>query len=457
MIDSSDECFLATHYQVDRYWFIRSKKGYTFEKMMKKKKNIKAIFTGHFHPKETVIIHHGKKGGVEYCGSSPFNHNMQGLVTIDNERLIYHNILIKKKNDRPLFFMTHPIPNEQLSSQQIFNELNTEIRVISFDENDIELTVSGDINGIMKFKTNLDCGAKLYTYPLNLKKYGNYKIFVTGKGCFLYRSFFIGKKYKGNYELAIRYIRGFIFMRFSIIPLFLCLLTIIIPGMDFKYAEIIENYIEGKNENYNNLKSKMIIWFGIILFGPFVIRHRFLKLKKIIRLTFFIFLIYPLIFPQFFFSNIYKFGFSSSFFIFYNKKFEYQEWALQMTYIYYGCIITPDVIFASGEKFYSLKKIMKYVNILPVILLNIIAVIINIRYVGECVKWQNLIYTPIYSIIPFIIKLVIFNNIEFCNKKTHRNMNRFDFKIKIRKPIYISFEENSDSKISDNNTKNLKL
>ena len=452
MIDSSDECFIVTHYQVDRYWFIRSKKGHTFEQMIRKKKNVKAIFTGHFHPKKTIIIHHGKKGGVEYCGSSPFNHYMQGLVTIDNERLVYHNVLINNENKRPLFFMTHPIPNEQLSSQQIFNELNTEIRVISFAENDIKLVVSGDINGIMEYKTTLDCGAKLYTYPLNLTKFGKYEIYVTGKECFLYRSFTIDKKYKGNYEVAIRYIRGFIFMRFSVIVLFFCLLIIIIPGMDFKYAKIIENYIEGKN-NINILKSKIIIWFGIIFFGPFVIRHRFLNLKKIIKYTFIICMIYPLILPHFFFATIYKFGFSLSFFIFYNKKFEYQEWSLQMTYVYYGCVILPDVIFASGDKFYSKQKCILYGNIIFVILFNIIAIIINVRYVGECVKWQYLIFTPIYAIIPFIIKLIVYRNINYCNKRKTKNtaIKKVTVGNIAKKPIYFCLENKSNDTISPNN------
>ena len=50
-IDSSGECYILTHYEVDRNWFIKSSKGNTYKKIISKK-NVKAIFTGYEYPLE---------------------------------------------------------------------------------------------------------------------------------------------------------------------------------------------------------------------------------------------------------------------------------------------------------------------------------------------------------------------------------------------------------------------
>ena len=133
MIDElgDEECFILTHYNVDRMWFITSNKGHTFEEIIAKQ-NVYAIFTGHRHPKHVEIIHHGDKGGLEYCTSSSFDKKRAGLITIDNNNLIYHDVYIPFPGDEPKFFLTYPVPDEQLSSHHVFNLNKFEIRVISF-------------------------------------------------------------------------------------------------------------------------------------------------------------------------------------------------------------------------------------------------------------------------------------------------------------------------------------
>ena len=106
----SEECFIVTHYNVDRMWFIKSSKGHTFEEIISKK-NVYAIFTGHRHPKQVEIIHHGDKGGLEYCTSSCFDKKTSGLITIDNGNLVYHDVYIPLPGEEPKFFLTYPVPN----------------------------------------------------------------------------------------------------------------------------------------------------------------------------------------------------------------------------------------------------------------------------------------------------------------------------------------------------------
>ena len=114
------EIFMLSHYPVDRAWLVKSSNGYYYEDIISNEK-VYALFTGHEHPNNVKIIHHGEKGGLEFCTSSAFDKKRAGLITLDNGNLIYHEVYIPYYGTKPLFFITYPIPNEQLSSHHIFN------------------------------------------------------------------------------------------------------------------------------------------------------------------------------------------------------------------------------------------------------------------------------------------------------------------------------------------------
>ena len=95
-------------------------------------KKVYAIFTGHEHPSEVKIIHHSSEGGLEFCTASAFDKKKAGLVTLDNGNLVYHEVYIPNYGSKPLFFLSYPTPNEQISSHHYFNTKNFEIRVISY-------------------------------------------------------------------------------------------------------------------------------------------------------------------------------------------------------------------------------------------------------------------------------------------------------------------------------------
>ena len=225
MIDSVGECIILTHYQVDRNWFRTSSKGNNYMDIISKK-NVLAIFTGHYHPIKPMIIHHGK-GAIEFCTSSPFNHKIQGILTYDNDQLVYHPVFIPYPTKGTDFFMTYPIPNRQCSDHHNFNYETSEVRVISYKK-DVNLFIEGDLKGQLKFKTKLKNGAGLYTFPINLKE-GIYKIHVYGDGCDITTEFTIGDKCKGIPELSVRHPRGFLVLRFSSIPVIIALYIIIFP------------------------------------------------------------------------------------------------------------------------------------------------------------------------------------------------------------------------------------
>jgi len=411
-VDSCNDCFILTHYQVDRNWFITSSKGNTYKEIISKK-NIKAIFTGHDHPSKIMIIHHGQ-GAVEFCSPTPFKGKAQGLITIDNEQMIYNSVLIKKKGEKPLFFMSYPIPNEQISSHHTFNYNHSEIRIISYARKDVHLKISGDITGEMKFKKKLPNGADLYIFPINLP-YGNYIINVYGDGCNITRKFVIGNKFKGNKELSICYLRSLLILRFCSIPLFIGIIIIIFPwGRNIKIAKNLEYIIEGKNyfsiKNYNCVQLLFFL-IKLILLGPFIIRERYKLINFSSKLIIFLFALYPLIFPNNIFKPIYGvYGYSFLCFIFIGRRIQYDEWALQITFGYYLSIIFINAIYLGGLKYYNIYingRLIYIINLILTYLFYFGAIYLNIRFVGESIWWPYLFLTPIYVIIPLILKYII--------------------------------------------------
>ena len=359
------EYIILSHYPIDRALLTKSSKGHNIEDIISNKK-VSFIFTGHQHPKSVNIIHHGTEGGLEYCTSSAFDKKRAGLITIDNGNLIYHEVYIPYYGSKPLFFLTYPTPNEQISSHHIFNLKTFEIRVISYaPEKNIKLKIEGDIKGDLNYVKTLSNGAFLYSYPVNLD-YGSYKIHIFDENeysCDINTEFTIGEKYKGKKELYIKYPRFLLGARFMLIPFWIFLLIIILPlfpSYNFNIINDIEKYISGnKSININ----KILLYIYLIIFGPFILRLRFQKINKILKYSIFLAFIYPLILPIHFmlnFDGIISYVFLV--FVLTKIKVFYEHWALQITFVYYAGVIFPYVLFSAG-KFYHNKKLITIINI----------------------------------------------------------------------------------------------
>ncbi len=227
-INKYKSCFIAQHQQVDTISSGRSSSKKTFTEIIENPK-IEAIFSGHTHTKKLKIRHH--EGNIEYNSPSAGINGKFGIVSYDNGRLVWTEIDAtddKEIETKNKFIMTHPVPVEQISDHQNFNEKNTEIRVISFLDREIKLHVSGDINGDLVFQRKLTNGANLYSYPLNLEN-GLHNITVSGDGCEIIRTFYIGEKYKGKREVEIGFIRIMYFINILNIPFFIYYMIIYIP------------------------------------------------------------------------------------------------------------------------------------------------------------------------------------------------------------------------------------
>jgi len=295
MIDNleEDECYILSHYPIDRAILTKSSKGKNIEKIISNKK-VGFIFTGHNHPNSFDIVHHGSEGGLEFCTPSAFDKKKAGLITIDNGNLIYHEVHIPFFGEKPLFFLTYPVPNEQISSHHIFNLNTFDIRIIAYIPNkNIKLKIEGDIKGEMHYVKTLNNGALLYSFSVNLPD-GSYKIHIydeSGYSCNINSSFTVGEKFKGKKEKYLYNTRFLFSYRFMIIPFWICLLIIIFPfgpDMNFKIVKIIENIIGKETKNVFNYVSLV---FYTLVFSPFILRLRFRTIvNKILRYIFFIFI-----------------------------------------------------------------------------------------------------------------------------------------------------------------------
>ena len=419
MIDNleEEECFILSHYNVERTWFQKSTKGHTFYEIISKKK-VAALFTGHYHPKKVGIVHHGSEGGLEFCTSTPFKKHRAGLITIDNDNFIYHEIYISSPGKKPLFIMTYPVPNEQISGHHIFNMNNFEIRVLSFiTDKNITLRVEGDIEGELEYKMTINNGAILYSLPVNLTN-GSYKIHafdIDRKLCDINREFFIGESYKGKKEKGISNQRALLIIRLSAIPMLIILFIIIFPircGNQFKIILSLENYINGNNYE---LINSFLKYFLLIILGPFISRNRFLKLNAFSRYSIFILSLYPIILPIHIFNKMNgKIGFAFNVFIVIGKYFQYEHWAMEITYIYYLTIIIPNVLYVTSLK---TNKIIYLFNLITSYVIIIGTLVINFNALSQTTSFIYLFFTP-YIILLIIIKIIVhfFSYVENSNK-----------------------------------------
>ena len=72
---------------------------------------------------------------------------------------------------KPLFFLTYPIPCDQISSHHIFNTNNFDIKVIAYiREQNIKLKIERDINDYLLYDHTLKNGALLFKLHVSYLK-----------------------------------------------------------------------------------------------------------------------------------------------------------------------------------------------------------------------------------------------------------------------------------------------
>ena len=408
-INQIGPCSILIHFPIDFFWWKKSSNGKTMGKLMKNK-NVQYIFTGHTHPPNFQIKHH-EHGGLEFIGTSTKAQKSFGVVTIDNGRLVYH-ILEFKKKIKGKYFMTHPIPKDQIAGAQIFNEKNTEIRIISYDENiNNDLIVTGDFEGKMIYQRDLENGMKLYSMPLNITNEGEYKIKVEGPNCNIKREFYIGPKYKNKREKKAlsKAFFGLLFISAAIILFFLFIIVFPIKFINLHY---IDDWICGLSEG-------KCYWFQVIFISPLILNYRInTNTPLYFRIFLLFFLIYSLILPFHFFEPIEGYtGYTFFCYIFIKGNVIFEEWSIFFNNFYYWGVISPIAIVASSFRFKG-SWVYKF-NFIFLYFVFACICAINFRWAGESVKFIFLFLHPCYVIIPIILNALLY--ISLCG---YNNRNK---------------------------------
>ena len=200
---------------------------------------------------------------------------------------------------------------------------------------------------------------------------------------------------------------------FLLIPFFMILLIIVFPffrSLNLQIVENIEKSIENKlgNDTYNPILK----YLYLIILCPFFLRYRLqanIQIKNILRYALLIAFIYPLILPVHFMQSINgKLVYTFFVFVVIDGKANYEHWALQFTFIYYGTTFLSFVLFASGKKYYNRKNIIFIViNSLICIIGWAISMFFNFVKVHESISIGYLFFSTAYIYI-FVVLLILF-------------------------------------------------
>ena len=375
-INEIGPCSILIHFPIDFFWWKKTSKGKTMDKLMKNE-NVQYIYSGHTHPGHFQIKHH-EYGGLEFIGTSTKTTKSFGVITIDNNRLVYNRLKYEKKKYEK-YFMTNPIPINQISSSQIFSEKNTEIRIISYDDNiNNDLNVTGDFNGKMIYQRDLENGMKLYSMPLNVSENGEYVIQVEGPNCSIKRKFYVGPTYTTKKEKKT-FSKAFFCLLFASAIIILIILLIIVFPIKLIDLHYIYEWICGliKNKCY---------WLQVIFLSPLILNYRINNnIPLYFRIILLFCLIYPLILPFHFFEPIDgNIGYSFFCLIYIKKHYIFEEWSIFFNMFYNWGVIYPCAIVVSGFKF---KGSWVYIfNFIFLYIAFICICAINFRWAGESVN-----------------------------------------------------------------------
>jgi predicted MPP superfamily phosphohydrolase len=253
-----------------------------YSEIIKDTKNVRLILSGHRHPKKPVYRHWGD--ALEVIGTPFFRMpNRVGLVTIDNRRVVYHDVDL---NDTHIAVMTNPTPRYQASGLDVFNENASEVRALYFGETPGNLSVSGSVKGKLRCETKLDEGVWLCSLPFSLPS-GNHVIHKEGDWSGDVE-FAIAKTIPGfeedfyQKESTISY--AFLYAYVTIICVFLTF------PIGFSKADSDFNaWIKGKSEKSN--------WLFALFAGFVAVRNRLAKVPAHIKYVLFVASVWPLILP----------------------------------------------------------------------------------------------------------------------------------------------------------------
>lgn len=425
-IPPNDDIIFLNHYPLNMFLCLKSSKnGRKFKEIAIQ--SAKYAISGHNHPEFPVINHQGQNL-LEIVGSDLTTHKRMGLFTFDNDRFVYHYVNHSNPN---LLFITNPVPTEQLTESQIFNEVNTPIRCIVFTQNHQppSLVISGDINSSMtcqnvtKSKGNFAIEAQTdYVMFLcsaeNSLGPGSYSIDITGT----YNKsldFIIGNTVPKFRETIYLHSRIAQFPVSFVVILILALIVFTPIGThNNRKVETIDNEDEIEQapncsfQRYNDTIEgtiddlRSIDIFISIFLGVLAVRDRISRLSNWLRYLLFFFVLYVLVFPISFMeiegrlSVVWWYGYLSG------GKAIYALWGQMYATFYLVLTILPAMFLSSTIALKNFHYVI-FIDILVIIILTLGTAYMIFRYLSESVNMIYSLLSPGFIIIPLALYIIL--------------------------------------------------
>lgn len=362
-IPNNEKIIFYSHYPQSSFTSItnpissrKSKKGRTIKELIERPNTI-AFLSGHYHAQNQLFEHHGiteiegkiNSKDCQYIESIGFDvksTNLFEIVTIDNERFVFHSI---NPNNSNKCLITYPVPMNQTTSHSFLDDEESFLRILCFNEKPLNIEIHGDIEGktiknIKKIKENV----YLYEYPLleiiredrkrkssklirhHLSFDGDWKGEIDFYSNGIIPQFEEQKNHEYSRVLSTRY-----FLPIIILYLLFITIPISIPFLK-KEEQLYFNFLN--QETTDSFK----FWFLTIT--GFCLRLKIQRLSLRHQIILFIAVLWPIFLPLSLMETENHYGFIWNYGYYINGIFKYSEHGQYYTYLYYVYIIIPVVI-----------------------------------------------------------------------------------------------------------------
>ncbi|OHT12770.1 hypothetical protein TRFO_17321 [Tritrichomonas foetus] len=442
-LDQYPNSIVMSHYPVLEFHSEKSKKGRTFQDIIGSE-DVMIYLSGHSHPIDCTLQHHGK-GNLEVIAPSTRNEYRQfGMVSIDNGNIRWSVVNMNNPSD---FIVTYPIPKEQLTFHSTFDDLTSEIRVVSLSKNteakihvqvlkkSPESSLSSKLlNSItstklfkfyrilkakvlskpvktlemeeilksyaivkednLKFDREFD-GHALYSTPLGITEYGEYKIYFTGDFEYEFDTVFntsveVGGENEPEH-VSVMWMLSYIFI---VVWIFLAVIVTPLP-FTCTFFEKVEDWIEGIN-------TESSYWLFSIFLGFFACRARVQRAPTLVRLIA-LFAVYSVFFlPSLIFETEGTLGFTWIYGIFINNVSYYADYGTFYGLFYLMIVCFPMLILISsfGVKEWNLWLLGDLIfALIPIAGIPFICIRVAIQTSGRF----YIIFSPQFVILPILI------------------------------------------------------
>lgn len=389
---------LASHLPINCYLGnVKSTSHRSLEEILNHK-NILGFFSGHMHPEQTLFEYHNSY--IDYIATDMKTKRIYGLVTIDNNRIFYHEIY---SDTPPKAILTYPIPLNQTSSSSCFDDDDATIRILSYGPKELSIKITGDLVGDIKNIKKLNDSLFLYEYPLKGLSNGKHHLKFTGDW---------------NYEIVFQYggtipkFKNEVYNLRNLIKLVKAL-TIILWIYLALITFPIDCFMEDTNKEFidwiNNYSSTSFWCFSLTGFG---LRAKLMEVPLFQRISLFILVIWNLFLPYNFSKCDGKVGVLWTYGSIIQGKQIFDDHSLTYVLFYLGFVVIPATLAFGSIGIRSNNIIYTIVEVSILIITSIILItqyiyfdltqvtgfgfqFIGITYIGGLYSYILIIYTLI--------------------------------------------------------------